>query len=428
MAKNNHEHKSLKGNGQSRVEQVAVGDKLLALLKKEVQVGFRGPYQGSAKGSVAILVITANSPSLKSKALSYISKQTGFDASKESIVNHGDIAKTIVINLSTTPPGFTKGIESSYKLLFPNGHKKEKAKPIVEAEVPVVVKAPPVEAPKAEEKKRLVSKTVSLSKFLSTMLVHEMMITDPTLDTKDYRLKAFCSHDKKKEDDYNVINCNSLEIAENVEKAINWFYSNNEAIRVDSTVMFKIPDSIEEKKIGINFCLPPSHNSDEDEVRRRLHRVAFGSKPVSIVKGTSSFLVKYLKKNTAPKIFSLLKGMGWDVIKSNDLIYINLLDLTKDENAVTTPTAAEEKLSPAVEPLVRVVDAPVPALNQQGCIPFIHSKEEALEEIERIYSDARLFSRLPKDVQARFVSILKAAYNESHPVEYANTLLEFFKK
>lgn len=452
MAKNNRNHRAQKGNGLSRPEQIHVGDNLMALIRKEVSIIYRHKYQGPGNGSVASMVIYCDSRSFKSSLVTYIKKSFNLDPSEEAIINHGDIDKTLIINLSELPMVYVTAIETKCKLVFPNGYKK--IRHIKDAEIKAeVVKAEVVKDTESSKKptERSSSRTMGVSKFLASVLTHEIKITSPGMNIT-YTLQDFCYYDKKV-DDYNVINCNRFEIAEKVEKAINWFFKNNEALLVDTTVMYKIPsESVERKQSNINFCFPPNVNSNVDEITRRLERVSKGSSPVVVINEGGTYVASYHKKTMVPKITPLLKGMGWEVsnIGGEIIIFVD----SSNKKVITTPAVdsipnskeeviikggeeiltpiitslekkEEEILTPVITPLEKKEEEISPS---QSIYFLVDSKEDARRKLHELFMDDKLFSKLSLETQKRIIYEFRDEFISEHTEDYALGLLFYMEK
>ncbi len=434
MAKNNGDHRAKKGNGLSRPEQVTIGENLMALIRKEVSKTYRCKYQGPGNGSVALMVISCDSRSFKSSLVSYIKKSFNFDASEEAIINHGDISKTILINLSELPMVYITAIETKCKLVFPNGYKK--IRHIKDAEIKAEI-AKDAEVSKKPE--RVVSKTIGVSKFLASVLIHEVGIKDPEKDLSKYHLQDFCSNDKKMVDDYNVINCYDVETAEKIEKAINWFYKNNEALLVDTTVMFKIPaESVEKKQSNISFCFPPNANSGVGEINRRLERVCKGSSP-TVIKVEDSYVATYHKKTMAAKIVPLLKGMGWEV--SNIVEEIIIFVDSSDKKVISAPVVDSFAVSNSREevilkeeeeiltPIITSLEKKEEEISHSNSFYFlVDNKEDARNKLHDLFINDKLFSKLSIETQKKIIHEFRDEFISEHTEDYALGLLMYLEK
>lgn len=417
----------------SREQQIALGKKITALVEKQIGPSFNSKYQGS--GKVAILRIAASKLDMIKTARSYIQNDLSLEiqsSNPQNHKNHGSgMKRTILINLSEQKPETILKVESTFKLMLENGNLKKVAPVVTASETSIpdtdslvekTEKQLAIEATNhmnhkihemVEEDSKSPMKSISL--FLASLFSAEQDIMNP-LSKDKLKVRELFFYGAEK-DGYHALCCCDEVTAAKIEKALQWFLGKNWALRLEDYDLDVMVDlsKVEQKKkrvAGILYCFPPSYSASIDEVLARVYRLSHDSKPEMGCIGNYSFEVSFGKKKMALKIFTYMQQMGWFVT------------LSEKEDRILIYTGDKKEFSPPSNSEVKEV---IPVSNEREIIPLVKCKEEALNEIEKIYKDPYTFSKLSKETQNRFVFVLKSAYKEARPEEYAKSLLEFFK-
>lgn len=465
----------------SREEQVELGKKIAALVEKEVGSVFAADSNQGA-GVIAILKIVAHKEDVTNKIKKFLRVDLGLalQNGKENHKNHGSGMKcTALVNLAEIRLDAVKRIENLHKLTC-----VEKVKPVVvknvKSENKEVAQAAPVitdSAPKTEtaiEKRkysqRMQSGQMTLSLYISSLLSFGKMLDNGGEEPKDFSINDYFKYGKKTDDNFVTLSCIDEKIATSIEQLVCWLIGAEGVLRdeMDVTVDLSRMKNFENKKHYIQFTLPPKEGVTAANLKKMLLRVNSGAKPKKVIAHKTIpnvFVVSYVKKTTANTVKNIIVGMGWSVIESPEnegFIFINVgqnvpavekeaqVTPLNDVQAHNESNSSEELPSPPA-----IVFLPVEGENTQskhlnnfvGTVPDqkphassyvfpglqvnffkkLQTKEEAYAELEKIYNDQALFSKLTEENQKQIVDILEEGYAQAHPNEYVEMLLKILK-
>lgn len=425
-----------------REAQVAIGRKIAALIKKEVGEGFTDKYQGSTKGKVAIMVIIGSNVSFISKVKSYLWNHCHI--SPEKIKGHGSgLETTIKIHLSEFKSETLAKIEEEYIRVFPECKSKI---------VPIVAKPTTAADEAIEVQRKAMSSATRLRISISTFLINVFEFENSYVEIKE-DIKNLFSYCKEKNDSLQLILCKNEQVAVRIEQALQWLIGNPMfVIRTGKEIMVNFSEMPPlEKRSGINFCFPPNKNATTNEVIARLHRVNYVSTPkmVSKTDNYDFFTVQYFQKKTVPKVLDIINNMGWNAWPANNgdlIICTHPEDQNEKEKrqassqqVVEVSSVVEEKtVIPASEQVIeeevhadKYLALPGFATKQPETIgdvfSTVQSKDEAFIELNILYHNFRLFSKLSPETKEEIKNTLKQVFMEEYTEEYVQTLLHFLK-
>ena len=459
-----------------REQQVILGKKISAIVEKKVGLN----YSSSTKqggGVVAILKFTTDSTTAIDKLKSYLRTELGLllQNPKERHKNHGSGMRcTVLINLSEIQPDAVLRIEGIFKVSCSGSRiavrealEESKDKPaIIPAAsapapiAPVVQVAPviPVAENVAVKRNRNPSTgKMSLSRYIISFLSFEVSIIDKILSSK---IGDFFTYDKEEKGDFTVLHCADEKTSWRIEQLLNWLIGSPNIIVAtkDITVDLSKIKNMDEKSYQIRFSLPPTPDSKSDDIRQRLLRVNPSAKPKDIRNTRRNlYAISYTKKTTSISMHEILSGMGWNTeylpAKNLLLVYTN-----KKEEAVVATVVSEV---PAMGSLANDQQEEIPVASQSfvsvpadkssklenkksevapvnvsayifpglpiGFIEKLKTKEEVYLELEALYNDQALFSKLNEEIQLRIITVMQEGYKQMHPNAYAEMLLELYK-
>lgn len=463
----------------NREEQVAFGKNISALLQIKFGSVLISDNQGA--GEVAILVLTGKGVSKnKMKEIKkYISQSYQLNE-KDISGGHGHPDGTIVINISEITNASREIIkqETNNKIFAPvkvkkcieikKNMQKTISPPVISVEIEkteisieeIQVKQTQIET---QNPKSVVMETISLIKkgralfsvFMTTMFRFEGIISDK----KD---KIFEFENKKKDQDCQNISFRNEVEAKMAHKALTWFYGEATDLPIlegkDVMVNFFAYDLQINRPTYVSFCFPPIQGEDLERIRKRCVHVLTGYKPsvVEII-NDDFFKVNYLTLSTTNKFFGLIQKMGWQVEMKDDFIIckfstritskneaiveapVEIIPVPESKNLgldknFISPRSVTEKVNevfPKEEiPTEEVKSTPetTVAKAETNNLFIPQEEQEVLSELQNLYADKRLFSKLPAEMQKEVFSRIRMNYREEHTLAYAQGLLSFFKK
>jgi hypothetical protein len=397
----------------SRDVQVELGKKLCVLCEKEHGVNFSHEFQGS--GPVVILKIAGSDPKLINKMRSYLWGVFKLTMEKPR-KNHGRGMKaTILVNLSEISQHSVDSITDAFRKAF-NGEGVKKIQQIVveDKSVLAVIEEPTTEAvlPKRRIKKRDEGH-YAITVAISSVFRFEKLSPDFSC--------------KKIGNLYEVL-CSNKQVADSVEKILNWrINDSNLVVRNDNTF---IVDYIGNKKENrrSTFCFPPIFGKNQepeqvvDDIKKRLMKINLNSRPIISFLKEGEFLVTYVKSVIAPKIYSIILSMGWNVKENN----ANSFYIYSDRNDQST--LPEEQVNHNVPYTSRDdFDLNIPMSPGANHL-FNLSKDGALLELKRIYKDPELSANLSDETKNDIHFLLEEEWKKQNTEEYARVLLDILKK
>ncbi len=444
IAKNLEQGKVVVEEKMERFKQVEFGNKIKALVKKNVGISFTAKYQGSTKGKIAVMVIVGSNFPFISKVKTYLWSHLHIAPAK--IIGHGGIDTTIVIKLVELEKVSLSAIDTEYSKDFPESLipivKMRDANTIVPA-IEEVVKLP-IDKPEHGKK--------SISQTLSSVFLFENQISNPAF-VGSIVLKNFFTYDKKMENQFTVLNSKSEDIAMMIEKSLVWFIGNESLVfRLEEKILIDLSKLKEKKErsVGLLFCLPPNCNSSHSEVESRLRRVCKGTIPMVKDITDNSFKVNYSKKGSASKIYGLIKEMGWITTFDSDkelTVYLKepeVAIVNKEEDTIPEIILAEEaeiigeKVDSVVTEVIPSIEVKEPSVVlslgkvtetdfASELIRIIDDKDKAFLELRKLWLNPKLFSRLPIEKQKKVSDVIKNELIERDPEYCTEILLNFFK-
>ena len=413
-----------------RSEQVVIGKKITALIKKAVGDGFTAKYQGSPKGKVAIMVIVGSNVNFISKVKSHLWSHCRINNDKIKGHGHG-LETTLQVNLSELKTETLAKIEEEYVRVFPD-RKEKVAKVKVENPKEIQVKA---------HKKAMSDLTkfrISISAFLSNIFEFENALSSSKSKENTQRLFDFS---KEKNDSLLVIFGKDEEIAIKIERALQWLIDGTDSDIVCRTKEEIVVDfsqlstSLSKNHREINFCFPPDPDSDGLDVLNRLRRV-YGICTAPVVEKTDKagcFLAKYVSKKMPSKILILIKDMGWNawISSEGNLQICTNLDQNEEQSSESVSSLVEVVLEPTVQEVNADKYLVLPGLATKqpetvgSTLCTVNNRNEAFLELNKLYLNNSLFSNLPSEKQDMVKGTLKRIFQEEHTEEYADMLLSF---
>jgi len=257
-----------------------------------------------------------------------------------------------------------------------------------------------------------------------------------------------------------IIRCADQRIQEIVYRAMLYFKNCTE----DSGIVTKVEGDIRldfsEMKAQVKdlskvyYCMPPKIDTSPDEMVQRLRRAFFGGYPEIALGPTkkNSYSITYKKLSTVKKVFEVTLKMGWNVSFLGDSFICCLTEPRIKFDLLPTLTDQADSKEGKVEPIVILDEVPVSKIaevlpeveNQEpvlrkypvsGIVPtllstrlsiMISNKEEAMDEIERIFFNPELSANLSPETQRKMISILRESYRKEDPEKYMKHLLAFF--
>jgi hypothetical protein len=396
----------------SRDAQVELGKKICVLCEKEYGVNFSHEFQGS--GMVAILKMAGSDPKFITKIKVYL-RGTFKLTLEEPRKNHGRGMKaTILVNLSEISQDSVEIINDAFRKAF-NGEGVKKIQQIVveDKSVPAVIEEPTAEAVLSKRRiKKRDEGHYAITVAISSVFRFEKLSPDFSCKKTDNLYEVFCKN---------------KQVADSVEKILNWRINPNFVIRSENTF---IVDYVGGKKDNrrSTFCFPPIFGKNQepeqvvDDIKKRLMKINLNSRPVVSFSKEGEFLVTYVKSVIAPKIYSIIISMGWNVKENNK----NSFYVYPDCNDQSTPT--EGRVNHNVPNLSRDdFDLRIPT--SQGANPLFNiSKNDAMLELERIYQDPVFYGDLSEETKNEIRLLVEENWKMEHPEEYARILLDILKK
>ncbi len=388
-------------------QQKSVSSNICLLIEKNFGTFFTKKYQGNTKALE--LVIVGDDRTKISKANLYLKKLGLATFNRKKGRGRGSNC-TIIIALSKVPEDVVANINKEISVVISkaksNGavtlqpHESNSADAQLSSGVqPSLVEKDPL----PKEGKTLKSLSLQFSSYLKFEGV-------PTGQFK-------CT----KEGGFFHIECANESIAEMLERLSTWRIGNPSLVcRNDTTVV--IDGSLKllknESTHRAHFCSPPSKDAKKAEIEKRLRHISSGSIPrVSVLKG-NKFLVAYSHRPFVPKMLSLVVSMGWNAVvneKDERSFILNIgTEITGTELKRVGNVSCSDKDSNHQQTPVAV-----PAL--------VKDREEAFKELNTLYNDPRLFSKLSKETQQEVACVLKEHWKNENPEDFAKGLLQFLK-
>ncbi len=408
----------------SRDEQLELNRFITDLLKSKYKETFWTKLQGG--DTAKTLVVISNNKKVIGRIHNYLINDLNLVVA-DGTKKHGNGGNfTRLINLSEIDIETIKQIKRKVDL---NNRRIMKKEPII-------------------MEKRLVKPIIPVAETPKPLLVHE--IPGVVKIEKDHDLKSLISYitwmlkfegvssksflcDKMKEGEY-CITCNSTDDAEKVHMYLSWLVGDPSLVVTEKKVVivdYKKKIKKEKSLERFIFCLPPSGRVNSEEIKRRLLRVSVGSRPNVSSLSESKFIVTYVRSNFAEKVFSVLLSMGWKVEDLSKSSFIVSVAGTKElvspvsEDQTANVLEMEEVSMPSTNR--DQFDLEV-AQNPSNLIFGVESKEEALVELEKLFSDTELFIKLSPETQQRIIDALKEEARKRNPEEYALNLLSIIGK
>lgn len=420
----------------NRPEQELLARKMVAILYKEFgRKAFKPDYQGPKEGSICTLVLKGNDFAEMQNIRTYLHKP--LMVHYEKILNHGSIKTTIKIQISELDSDEVNVVEAMHEGLFPNAkcYKVE-----IKTETPVEIKA--VEHRKAMS--QLTKFRSGISSFITNIFEFENKFLPESKKRDVKNLFNFC---KERDESLQTVICKDEETAIRIESALQWLIDGNNPniicrTKAEIVVIYsELPTNLSRNHPGINFRFPPSRGAGSAEIGIRILGVKSTPSPFDIyaVNSTDTFLVTYARKSSAHKILILLKDMGWNVwiTTEEDLMVCTLPCTNGDQSSSTEPIVSEfanvEDNVPSISEIEIVHHADpkyliVPGLAHEETVGnilcVVHSKDDAFIELNQLYLNDSLFSKLSSEMQDEIKRTLKRIFQEEKTEEYAQMLLD----
>lgn len=387
----------LKGNSLSREDQVELGRKIVVLVEKKFGPTFHSDTNEGA-GVVAKLKITSDNLSLIKRSKSYLKSDFGlvFHNPTENHKNHGRGNKhMILINLSEMSLNTIESIKSSFSALTNGNGKTKIIKTSVHQNENGSIDNNDGESSifKRQYTPRNQSGKMKFSLTLSSFFSSEEMIVSGQPKNQNFDFKSLFIYGSKKEENYQVLNCASEEIAENIEKIATWLIPNPDILRDKKIIMINLSglNDLEEKPKAY-FCLPPKEDAVIDEVWRRFHRINKWIKPKKIEKFFDRFLVYFSRNSSTESMFDLTSKMGWnvDIDIANNCLVVKFSDKPKLETEThVSDSCAESSKSTKIS------------------AKSLFTPAEAIEQFKKMFNDQNIWSKISHERKVKIFNLLK---------------------